>query len=338
MTLLKQQQAHVRRVNRMRTGILLFLVIVVFFVSLMYGERSYSLIDVLRVLFGEQVKGASYAVGELRLPRATLAVVGGSCFGIAGLTFQTLLRNQLASPDIVGISSGASAFGVIAIVALGWGQTMTSLAALGGALLTAGLIYFLAIRDGFSGTRLILIGIGVSSMLMSIVTYTLSRAAAWDLASATRWLNGSINAASWDRVVPLVVAWIVIVPPLTVASQQLRIMQLGDDAAAALGVRTGLCRIVLIVCSVALVAAATAACGPVSFVAFMAGPIAVRLARHRGVPLATAGFVGAFIVLVADLLGQHVMGTRYPVGVVTGLLGAPFLLYLLIRSQKGVQR
>nr|WP_306428584.1 MULTISPECIES: iron chelate uptake ABC transporter family permease subunit [unclassified Corynebacterium] len=326
------QAAAVRR-NVSIVGTLLLLLLVCLAASLMVGERTYSLMEVLRVLAGEQVKSASYAVGELRLPRAILAVVGGSCFGIAGLTFQTLLRNQLASPDIVGISSGASAFGVVALVTFGAGQTATSLAALAGALITAAAIYLLAIRGTFSGTRLILIGIGISSMLMSVVTYVLSQAAAWDLAAASRWLTGSINGASWDRVLPLVATWAVGVPVLLLARRELAMLQLGQDLAAGLGVHTGRARVVLIAASVTLIAAATAACGPVSFVAFMSGPIAMRLGRRW--PMLTAALVGALIMLLADFAGQHLLGTRYPVGVVTGMLGAPFLLYLLVRAQKG---
>lgn len=319
-------------------AVLVIALVLLFGITLMVGQRTYSLGEVLQVIAGQQVQGASYAVGELRLPRAILAAVGGMCFGIAGVTFQTLLRNQLASPDIVGISSGASAFGVVAIVTFGWGQTMTSLAALVGALVTASAIYLLAIRGTFSGTRLILIGIGMSSMLMSIVTYVLSKAAAWDLASASRWINGSINGASWDRVLPLVIAAAIVIPVLLCAHRSLMMLQLGDDLAAGLGVRTSVARVVLIISAVVLVAAATAACGPVSFVAFMSGPIAWRINRHQTVPMLTAALVGAFIVLGADFVGQHLVGTRYPVGVITGLLGAPFLLYLLVRTQKGATR
>lgn len=331
-----------RRASHQRSAavnaVLVIALVLLFGITLMVGQRTYSLGEVLQVIAGQQVQGASFAVGELRLPRAILAAVGGMCFGIAGVTFQTLLRNQLASPDIVGISSGASAFGVVAIVTFGWGQTMTSLAALVGALVTASAIYLLAIRGTFSGTRLILIGIGMSSMLMSIVTYVLSKAAAWDLASASRWINGSINGASWDRVLPLMIAAAIVIPVLLCARRALKMLQLGDDLAAGLGVRTSVARVVLIVCAVVLVAAATAACGPVSFVAFMSGPIAWRINRRETVPMLTAALVGALIVLGADFVGQHLVGTRYPVGVITGLLGAPFLLYLLVRTQKGATR
>ncbi|MFK4788418.1 FecCD family ABC transporter permease [Microbacterium sp. ZW T5_56] len=302
--------------------------------SLMIGQTFYSPIQVLRVILGETVPGASFTVGELRLPRTVTAVLAGTAFGLAGATFQTMLRNPLASPDIIGISSGASAAAVIAIVVLGLSDTGVSLFALGGALLTALAIYLLSHRGGFSGTRLILIGIGLAAMLNAVVSYVLSRAASWDIQTAMQWLTGSLNGASWERVIPLLIAWLVLAPMMLATGRSLRILQLGDDSAAGLGVRVQPTRIILILGAVALLAFATAAVGPVAFVAFMAGPIAARLVPAGGSPLLPSALVGAVLVIVADLIGQFAFGTRYPVGVVTGVLGAPYLILLLIRTNR----
>ena len=302
--------------------------------SLMIGQTFYSPAQVIRVILGETVPGASFTVGELRLPRTVTAVLAGTAFGLAGATFQTMLRNPLASPDIIGISSGASAAAVIAIVVLGMSDTGVSLFALGGALLTALAIYLLSHRGGFSGTRLILIGIGLAAMLNAVVSFVLSRAASWDIQTAMQWLTGSLNGASWERVVPLLVAWVVLAPTMLATGRSLRILQLGDDSAAGLGVRVQPTRIVLILGAVALLAFATAAVGPVAFVAFMAGPIAARLVPAGGSPLLPSALVGAVLVIVADLIGQFAFGTRYPVGVVTGVLGAPYLILLLIRTNR----
>ncbi|MCR2826693.1 FecCD family ABC transporter permease [Microbacterium sp. zg.Y909] len=323
-----------RRRRALLTAVLALTVVVVYALSLMIGKTFYSPVDVLRVIAGETVPGASFTVGELRLPRATLGLVAGFAFGLAGVTFQTMLRNPLASPDIIGITSGASAAAVVGIIVLSLNGTAVSLLALGGALLTAAAIYLLSNRGGFAGTRLILIGIGVAAMLDSVVTYVLSRAAAWDLQTAMQWLTGSLNGATWSTVLPLVVASAVVGPIMLAQGRNLGVLRLGDDTAAALGVHVGRTRVMLIVGAVVLLAFATAAAGPIAFVAFMAGPIAARLVGSGGSLLVPAALIGALLVLVADLIGQFAFDNRYPVGVVTGVLGAPYLIYLLIRTNR----
>lgn len=306
----------------------------IFLVSLMIGNTFYSPAEVVRVLLGEQVPGASFTVGTLRLPRAVMAILTGLAFGMAGVIFQTLLRNPLASPDIIGISAGASAAAVFGIVFLSLSDGAVSALALAGALTTALAIYLLSHRGGFAGTRLILIGIGVAAMLNAVVTYVLSRAAAWDLQSAMQWISGSLNGASWFSVTPLAFACAVLVPLLLAQGRALGVLRLGDDSAAGLGIRVDRTRILLIVGAVGLLGFATAAAGPIAFVAFMAGPIAARLVGAGSPLVLPAGLVGALLVMCSDLVGQFAFDTRYPVGVVTGVLGAPFLIYLLIRTHR----
>ncbi|MGN6325741.1 FecCD family ABC transporter permease [Pseudolysinimonas sp.] len=309
-------------------------VVVVAATSLMVGNTFYGPDEVIRVLLGQTVPGASFTVGELRLPRVALGVLAGLAFGMAGTTFQTMLRNPLASPDVIGISSGASAAAVVGIVVLGLGGAAIALLALGGALATALVIALLARRGGFAGARLILIGIGVAALLDSVVTYVLAGAAQWDLQTAMRWLTGSLNAAAWPQIGPLAVAGVVIVPVLLLQERGLGLLRLGDDAAAALGVRVGVVRAVAVVGAVCLLAFATAGAGPIAFVALMAGPIAARLVGPGARLLLPAGLVGAQLVLVADLVGQTALGVRYPVGIVTGAIGAPYLLFLLVRTHR----
>jgi iron complex transport system permease protein len=326
-----------RRRARRRTGVTAALgvgVIIVFAASLMIGQTFYPVDEVVRVLLGETVPGASFTVGELRLPRAALAVLAGFAFGIAGVTFQTMLRNPLASPDIIGITAGAGAAAVFGIVVLSLGDTAVSMLAVAGGLLTALAIYLLSNKGGFAGTRLILIGIGVAAMLDAAITYILSKAPAYDLQAAMRWLTGSLNGATWSAVLPLALASLVLVPALLSRGRDLNVLRLGDDAAASLGVRLQGTRVTAIVAAVALLAFATAATGPIAFVAFMAGPIAARIVGPGGSLLLPAGLVGALLVQLADLLGQFAFDSRYPVGVVTGVLGAPFLIYLLIRTNR----
>ncbi len=326
-----------RRSARRRSVITMLaaLIVVVSAVSLMFGRTFYPPDEVLKVIFGMDAGGATYTVGRLRIPRATVAIAAGLCLGMGGVTFQTMLRNPLASPDIIGISAGSSAAAAFAIVALGLGSTQVSIFAIVSGLVVALLIYVLSFKDGVVGTRLILIGIAIAAMLDSVTAYILSRAAQWDLQEAMRWLTGSLNGSTWTATFPVLVALVVLAPVLLAQSRNLAVTQLGDDMAPALGVRVGRTRLIVIVAAVGLIAFATAAAGPIAFVAFLSGPIAARLVGPAGSLLIPSALVGALLVLVADFVGQYLLGTKYPVGIVTGVLGAPYLIYLIIRSNRG---
>ncbi|KIQ17568.1 ABC transporter permease [Rhodococcus sp. Leaf7] len=324
------------RSTRRRTSlaVLAVLVVAIAVVSLTVGRTYYPLDDVVRVILGQDVPGASYTVGRLRLPRTVLAAVAGLCFGMAGVAFQTMLRNPLASPDIIGISAGASAAAAFAIITLSLGATQVSVFAVVGGLVVAVAVYVLSFKDGVVGTRLILVGIGIAAMLDSVTAYVLSRAAQWDLQEASRWLTGSINGATWSNVVTVIVPFVLLAPVLMSRSRDLAVTRLGEDMAPALGVRVNRTRLVVIVSAVGLIAFATAAAGPVAFVAFLSGPIAARIVGPAGSLLVPSALVGALLVLAADFCGQYAFGTRYPVGIVTGILGAPYLIYLIVRSNR----
>lgn len=325
-----------RRAQRRRVVVTVLVVAIVTTcaLSMMAGHTFYGPGVVWRVIRGEDVPKASFTVGRLRLPRTALALLSGLSFGMGGVTFQTMLRNPLASPDVIGISSGASAAAAFAIVTLSLGGAQVSMLAIVAGLGVALLVYLLSFRDGVVGTRLILVGIGIAAMLDSTTAYILSKAGEWDLQMALRWLTGSLNGTSWNEVVPVLVAVVVLMPVLLVSARNLTMMQLGDDSASALGVRVERTRIVVIVAAVGLVCFATAASGPIAFVAFLSGPIAARIVGSGRFLLVPAGLVGALLVLVADFCGQYAFGLRYPVGVVTGLLGAPYLVYLIVRSNR----
>lgn len=315
-------------------SIMSVLVVVLFAAMLMLGNTIDPLSDVLAVLSGQQVPGASFAIGTLRLPRALTAVLAGIAFGVAGSTFQTMLRNPLASPDVIGITSGASAAAVLSLVVLHWSGAATMALALVAGIATAVVIY-LAARGGEStGGRLILIGIGVGAMLDAVVAFLLLRAAVWDLAVATRWMTGSLNGSRMEDLPPLLIAVIVLVPVVLLLSRDLSALELGDASATALGVRVDRTRILLVVAAVALACVATATTGPIAFVAFLAGPIAARIVGPGSPVILPAALTGACLVLAADLLGQFAFDTKFPVGVITGILGAPYLIYLLIRTSR----
>jgi iron complex transport system permease protein len=303
-------------------------------VSLMVGQTFYGPEQVLGVILGQEVQGASFTVGRLRLPRSVLAIVAGAAFGMSGAAFQTMLRNPLASPDIIGITWGSGAAAAFAIVVLGLGGAPVSLIAIVAGLAVALAIYLLSRSGGLVGLRLVLIGIGVAAMLHAITLYILSRAPEWEVQEAMRWLAGSLNGASWTETVPVVIAVVVLGPLLVALSRDLDALRLGDDTASALGVRVERTRLLVLVAAVGLLAFATAATGPIAFVAFLAGPIAGRLVGVDRPVLVPAALIGALLVVVADFVGQYLLGTRFPVGVVTGVLGAPYLLFLIIRSNR----
>ncbi|MGZ9810475.1 FecCD family ABC transporter permease [Pseudoroseicyclus sp. H15] len=320
--------------RRIAIGTLLALLVILFALTLMLGQSFTPPGDVLRVLLGQDVPVASFTVGTLRLPRATLSVIAGLSFGIGGAAFQTMLRNPLASPDIIGISFGASAAAVVGIVFFGLTGGAVSLLAIIAGLGVALLIYGLSFKGGVSGARLILIGIGMAAMLESVISYALLKATAWNQAEAMRWLAGSVNGATRGEILPAAAALAVFGGILLTRARDLEAMRLGDDAAAALGVRVGAARITVLVAAVGLVAFATAASGPIAFVAFLSGPIAARLTGPGRSMLLPAALTGAVLVLLADYAGQFALQSRYPVGVVTGALGAPYLIYLIARSNR----
>ncbi|QOR72737.1 iron chelate uptake ABC transporter family permease subunit [Ruania alkalisoli] len=332
-TVTSARTARLRR-RRIVIAVLAALVVALFATSLMVGRTFYPPADVLAVIAGHDVPGASFTVGTLRLPRACVAVLTGACFGLGGVTFQTMLRNPLASPDVIGITSGAGAAAAVAIVFFSLGGFAVSVVAVLAGVAVAMAVYLLAYRGGVAGTRLVLVGIGVAAMLNSVTYYALDKAPQWELQEAMRWLSGSLNGASWKDALPLALAMVVLGPLLLAQVRNLGALQLGDDTAAALGVRTERTRIVAILAAVGLITFATAAAGPIAFVAFLAGPIAARIVGPRGSMLIPAALVGSLLVLVADLAAQFAFGTKFPVGVVTGVLGAPYLVYLIIRTNR----
>jgi len=315
-------------------GLLLVILVALFLLTLMLGQSFTPPKDVVRVLLGENVQGASFTVGKLRLPRAVLSVLAGLSFGLGGVAFQLMLRNSLASPDIIGISSGASAAAVFAIVVLSLNGPIVSIFAVVAGLAVALAVYGLSFRNGVAGTRLILVGIGVSAMLESVIAYILSNAPAWSLQEAMRWLTGSVNGARLDQMLPLLIALIVLGGLLLSRSRDLEALRLGDDSAAALGTNVGRTRIVIIIAAVGMIAFATAVSGPIAFVAFLSGPIAARIIGSNGSLLVPSALIGAILVLAGDYCGQFLLPGRYPVGVVTGVLGAPYLIYLIIRANR----
>ena len=322
------------RRRRSRVGVLFALVLTGAALTLMVGQTFTSPAALLSIFMGGESGGDAFTVTVLRAPRALVAVLAGMCFGMGGVAFQTLLRNPLASPDIIGISAAASAAAVFCIVVLQLSGAWVSVAAVGAGLGVALLTYLLAWRGGAAGARLILVGIGIAAMLNSFTAYILTQAPSWSLQQSLRWITGSLNGAQLPQALPLAAALLVFGGVLMVLRRDLETMRMGDDVAAGLGVQPARTRLGVIVAAVGLVSFATAAAGPVAFVAFLSGPIAARLVRRGGSLLWPAALTGAALVLLADFAGQVLLPARYPVGIVTGTLGAPYLLALILRDNR----
>ncbi|PZD97286.1 iron ABC transporter permease [Paenibacillus sambharensis] len=334
MTLIMAGRQQRRRRWIIVTGSLAAVSCVLCCAMLLLGNTIYPVQDVIRTLLGEQIKGVSFAVNTIRLPRMLAGLFAGFAFGMGGSVFQTMLRNPLANPNVLGITTGSSAAAVFCIVILHTSDSIVSIASVIAGLATALLIYTFSRGRTFSIGRLILIGIGMQAMLNAVISYLLLVSAEPDVPAALRWLSGSLNGSQMHELPPLIITVLICVPVLIVLMKHLSILELGEQSAASLGVNTDKTRMVLIVGSVCMIAIATAVTGPIAFVAFLAGPIAKALVGTGLSAIIPAGLVGVNLVLAADLVGQFAFEVRYPAGIITGILGAPYLIYLLIRMNR----
>ena len=186
----------------------------------------------------------------------------------------------------------------------------------------------------FSNNRLILIGIGVQTMLNALISYIMVNANEYDVPEALRWLSGSLNGIQMKSIPSLLIVTIIFTCIILILEKHLKIMELGEDLSITLGVNTNLVRIILIISSVFIIAFSTSVTGPIAFISFLSGPIAKKLVGTGSKNLFISGLIGAILVLLSDLIGQFALNTRYPVGVITGVLVAPYLLVLLIKLNK----
>ncbi|MCX5260909.1 iron chelate uptake ABC transporter family permease subunit [Streptomyces canus] len=291
--------------------------------------------DVLKTLLGNGNAGQEFIINELRLPRVLVGLLVGASLGLGGALFQAISRNPLGSPDVLGLSQGATAGALTMIVLFSGSATQVTLGALVGGLLTGLAIYVLAWKQGVHGYRLVLVGIGISAIVTAVNGYLLTRSTLTEAAQAVVWMTGSLSGRDWTQVWPLLWLCAVLVPLVLANARGLRMMEMGDDVSNALGVRVERARLLLLVAAVLLTAAATAAAGPVSFVALTAPQLARRLTRSPGPNLVPSLCMGATLLVTADWVSQKVFGAdQLPVGVVTGVLGGVYLLWLLVTERK----
>ncbi|GHI08773.1 hypothetical protein AQI88_35280 [Streptomyces cellostaticus] len=299
------------------------------------GDAKIPASDVLETLAGNGTAYQDFIVNELRLPRVLVGLLVGASLGLGGALFQAVSRNPLGSPDVLGLSQGSTAGALVVIVLMSGSATQVTVGALIGGLVTGLAIYLLAWKQGVHGYRLVLVGIGVSAIVTAVNGYLLTKADLVDAARAVVWMTGSLNGRDWEQVWPLLWLCAVLVPLVLAGARGLRMMEMGDDVANALGVRVQRVRLVLMVCAVLLTATATAAAGPVSFVALTAPQLARRLTRSPGPNLVPSLCMGATLLVTADWASQRAFGAdQLPVGVVTGVLGGGYLLWLLVTERR----
>lgn len=307
-------------------------------VRVLLGRYTVTVPDFFAILAGEQIPGASFIVLQEKLPRAVLGALAGTALGCSGALFRRVLRNPLASPDILGITYGAAAGAVAGTAVWGLRGTAVSWTALAGALLAAALIASASVRlrtGGIVGERFLLAGIGVAALAQALTAALLVQLSLNSAQDAARWTAGSLNAASWDRITVLGACLVLAVPAAVAVHRALEPAELGPELAAALGARPARSRALALGLGVVLAAVATAATGPLAFVALMSTPVATALTRGRTSIVACA-LVGAVVVVVSDAVGSELLaGTQLPAGVVTGAVGAPVMLWLLVRQRRG---
>ncbi|UBU11872.1 FecCD family ABC transporter permease [Nonomuraea gerenzanensis] len=330
-----------RAVTLTVTGLVLLVLLMA--LNMRIGDLELTLPEVLTATFDVD-SAAHFVIMELRLPRALTGALVGAALALSGAIIQSIARNPLASPEILGVTTGASVTVVAGLVAGGsaYGTVTGLLATLGvpalallGGLLGAAVVYGLAWRRGLDGYRLVLVGIGVAAVFTNVKFWLLTVGDVNDTARAMVWISGSLNGRGWEHVTPTALALAVLVPLTLLGTRSLDALRFGDDTVTGLGVRMNPARALLVLAAVLLAAVATASAGPIAFVALASPQIALRLVRSDRPPLLCSAVVGAVLTTAADLIARTVFSPiELPVGIVTAVLGAPYLIHLIWRSRK----
>ncbi len=304
-------------------------------ISIGSGHYPLTPVEVLQTLLGGGPDGADFIVYDLRVPRVLDAFLVGGALGVAGAIFQSLTRNPLGSPDVIGFTQGAAAGALITFGVVGGGTFAVALGAVVGGIVTAVLVYSLAFQHGSQGYRLVLVGIGFSSLLASFTAFMITKVDPGTAQAARVWLVGNLEGRGWEHVAPVALALAVLLPCTAFLASRLRLLEMGDDAASALGIRVERSRLALVAVGVLLTAVAVASAGPIAFVALAAPQLARRLTRATGPGMAGAAVMGATLLAASDLAAERVFpDTPLPVGIVTGGVGGVYLAWLLFTEWK----
>lgn len=298
------------------------------------GSFDVSVGEVISILLGRGEGVAERVVLNIRLPRVLTGVFAGAALGASGAVFQSVSRNALGSPDVIGFTTGAATGAIAQIVIFGGSAAHIALSAVVTGVLTAAVVYLLAGMAGGGGYRLVLTGIGVGAILAALNGLMLVRGNLDDAVTANLWLAGSLNARTWVHVWPVLGGVMVLVPLVALAARRLTMIEMGDDVARQLGVRVERTRLAAVFLAVSLAALATAAAGPIAFVALAAPQLFSRLARAADLAVVGSAAMGAVLLIVADLASQLLpLGLTLPIGRMTGIIGGVYLIWLLTRSR-----
>ena len=308
--------------------------LVVCVVALGTGDYPMAPGTVLKALAGQGSQADIFIILTLRLPRVLAALLIGAAFGVAGAVYQSLSRNPLGSPDVIGFTQGSATGALVQILVVGGTSAQIAGSSLIGCFLTVAVVYLLAYRQGVQGYRLVLIGIGLSAMLTAVNEYLILKADINDAERAQVWLTGSLNGAGWESVGPVAAVLVVLYPLALAYGARMRILEMGDDMARGLGIRTERTRIVLLAVATVLTAVATAAAGPIQFIALAAPQVAKRVAGTPSVGLVSASCMGALLLVSSDLAAQRLFPAQLPVGVMTVTVGGLYLAWLLYRERR----
>ena len=321
--------------SRMHFIVLVFS-LVLMIATLFIGEHvATSLQDIWQLMIGNGDKYQSIVVWQWRASRLFSALMIGAGLGVSGAVFQSLVRNPLGSPDITGFNVGAFTGVLISIAIFGDVYWISVFGAVAGGLLAALLVYLFAYRDGHSGFRLIIVGIAISATLTAFNQWLSLTVSLETAMTASLWSAGTLNGMTWFRILPATVLILLFLVGAFLLDTRMKLLEMGDDTAAALGVSVNKTRLILMFVGVALTAVATAITGPISFISLAAPQIARRISKQKHVTLASSAIVGALLLMIADFIAQHAWeGATLPVGLVTISLGGVYLVYLIIREGK----
>lgn len=329
-----------RRNSRRPLYLLLSLTVLTVFIALIclsIGGANVPLKEVVLSLLGRNDQGSDLIVMKLRMPRILAALLVGAALAVSGALLQGVVRNPLASPDLMGVTGGASVAAVAFMTLFqGYSVHWIPVVAIGGAFVAAAINYVLAWSKGVSPMRLVLIGIGISTAAGAITMFLLISGPAYLAAQVLNWMTGSVYGTNWTYIQALW-PWVALFVPLALLyAKELNVQSLGDAAAIGLGSRLQLHRIIVIGISVALAGAAVGVAGTLSFIGLLAPHMARRLAgRSHARIIPISALLGANLLMLSDLAGRTLFQPLdIPAGVFTAGIGAPFFLYLLMRRGK----
>ena len=328
------------RLNKklLRLNFVAFVIMIAFMaMGVMFGDFPVPKVRALSTALWDRESEFDFVINSIRSPRVVVAALAGMCLASSGAIFQSLINNPLVSPDVIGVNSGAAVCAVV-LLAVGGQVTYLPFAAFIGAIIAAVGVYVLSWKRGIAGTRLVLIGIGINSLLAAVITFVQVRYPIERVMAAARWQAGTVFGATWDDARILGIGFLILFPAAFVLLSKLRILQLGDETAAALGSSVERDRLFLLGTGAAMAAVAVAVVGPLGFVALMV-PQAARLLTGTitGGSYIFTALLGGIFLLGADLIALHLFApVMLPVGVITAALGGPYFLILLARYNRAI--